>query len=214
VSERYDLPFHAFSKETQVPMYGIVFDPHSRIDAQELPHFRGSHMIRDPRDIVVSGYFYHLWAEERWIHRPQEKCSGRTYQEHLRRLDQEEGLLAEMGRCRSLFRRMRSWDYQNPHFYEIKYEDMTANEDRILAELFSSYGFHEKAVSTAVKLGRRCSFRALTRREIGQVRPGTVMRSGKVGQWREVFSTRVNQEFKRNTGDLLVHLGYETDDGW
>lgn len=32
--------------------------------------FRGTHMIRDPRDVVVSSYFYHLWTEEPWANLP------------------------------------------------------------------------------------------------------------------------------------------------
>src|SRR5581483_5322277 len=29
---------------------------------------RGSHMIRDPRDLVVSAYYYHLRTSESWVH--------------------------------------------------------------------------------------------------------------------------------------------------
>lgn len=32
--------------------------------------YRGSHFIRDPRDLVVSGYYYHLWTREAWCMDP------------------------------------------------------------------------------------------------------------------------------------------------
>ena len=42
-------------------------------------------MIRDPRDCVVSGYFYHLWTNEAWAHQPQDLFNGLSYQQHLNR---------------------------------------------------------------------------------------------------------------------------------
>src|SRR3954466_12518100 len=41
--------------------------------------FRGTHMIRDPRDVLVSGYFYHLWTAERWANLPDPRYEGRSY---------------------------------------------------------------------------------------------------------------------------------------
>lgn len=32
----------------------------------EVGEFRGSHMIRDLRDVVISVYYYHLWTNEKW----------------------------------------------------------------------------------------------------------------------------------------------------
>jgi hypothetical protein len=34
-----------------------------------ISNYRGSHMIRDPRDIVLSGYHYHLWTSEDWCNK-------------------------------------------------------------------------------------------------------------------------------------------------
>src|SRR5690349_8119257 len=43
--------------------------------------WRGIHIIRDPRDVIVSGCFYHQKSAEKWLHLPLEKFEGRTYQE-------------------------------------------------------------------------------------------------------------------------------------
>ena len=37
---------------------------------EQLPPYRGSHFIRDPRDLIISGYYYHLRAAEAWCIAP------------------------------------------------------------------------------------------------------------------------------------------------
>ena len=37
---------------------------------------------------------------------------------------------------------------------------------------------------------------------------------GQIGEWREAFSASNIQLFKETAGDLLIRLGYETDDNW
>ena len=39
-------------------------------------------------------------------------------------------------------------------------------------------------------------------------------RKGKTGGWRNHFSDEHKQIFKDITGDLLIELGYETDNDW
>src|SRR6185312_9077577 len=41
------------------------------------------HLIRDPRDILISGMHYHLDAPEKWLLRPEPKFEGRNYREML-----------------------------------------------------------------------------------------------------------------------------------
>ena len=33
-------------------------------------------MIRDPRDVIVSGYFYHQWTDEPWANEPRPELGG------------------------------------------------------------------------------------------------------------------------------------------
>ena len=60
ISAHFGLKFRAgepihFTKSTEV-----FLDWHSRLDLSLLPDYRASHIIRDPRDIIVSRYHYHL----------------------------------------------------------------------------------------------------------------------------------------------------------
>src|ERR1700749_2106032 len=73
--------------------FDVLFDGASRF----LRHgkrfraaWRGVVCIRDPRDLIVSAGLYHLNAPERWLHRPSERFGGKTYQEALRALPDNE----------------------------------------------------------------------------------------------------------------------------
>ena len=81
----------------------------------------GVHLIRDPRNIIVSGYLYHKSQEK------EVAWKGR-YKETLNSLDQDNGLLFEMGgTARETITRMQKWDYSNNIFLELKYEELILN---------------------------------------------------------------------------------------
>jgi hypothetical protein len=181
--------------------------------------FRGSHVIRDPRDIVVSGYFYHLWTDEPWARAPDPRYGGRSYQEHLNSLSPGDGLLAEIE-----YRRRASdapaltdigaWDYSDPRFLELRYEDMMADPEGQFRRLFTHYGFHPAAVERGIEFGLKHSFQRRTGRNVGEVEERSHFRSGESGQWRKHFDDRHRRAFKECHGDLVVRLGYEPDNDW
>lgn len=101
-------------------------------------NYRGFHVIRDPRDIVVSGYFSHLKshpvseAESPWLFQ---------YRRHLQSLpDIEHGLLAEIEFCIPYFERLRAWDYQNPNMLELCYETLIHQPEMTFQQIFSFLG--------------------------------------------------------------------------
>jgi len=197
------------------PRTELFFHAHSMLDPTILPAYRGSHMVRDPRDVVVSGYFYHLWTSEPWANVPREEYGGRSYTQHLSGLDKEQGLQAEIERAAGRqIRQMGEWDYDNAAFFEFRYEDIIMDEKAVFAALFRHYGFNDAAVARCVHLSEQFSFRNRVKRDIGRVNERSHLRSGKPGQWREHFSAAHKARFKELTGDLLVRLGYETDTRW
>ncbi len=85
-----------------------------------LPEFRGFHVIRDPRDIIVSAYYSHRHSH------PTEGLDHLA--EHRQRLQQaspEEGLLLEMEFSGPELADMAAWDYTRPDILEIKMETLT-----------------------------------------------------------------------------------------
>lgn len=187
----------------------------SRIDINKLPYYIGSHMVRDPRDMVVSAYFYHLWTKEVWAHIPRASLGGKSYQEYLCEFDQAQGLLVEMkGVSYEVIKEMYDWNYQNPNFIEIKYEDIIYNEEEYFYKIFKHYGFNQEAILKCQDIANRFSFKKKSKRELGQIKKNSHVRSGRPGQWRDFFDEEHKEQFKELFGDVLIKLGYESNDSW
>ena len=45
--------------------------------------YRGIHIIRDPRDVILSACFYHQKSDEAWLHEPRKEFNGLTYQQKI-----------------------------------------------------------------------------------------------------------------------------------
>ncbi len=177
--------------------------------------FRGSHMIRDPRDVVVSGYFYHLWTDEEWAHLPGGPAwGGLSYHDFLNSVDRDRGLLAEIERsAASNLADMAAWDYGQPEFLELRYEDVIDDELSWFSRVFEFYGLDDEAVRVGLDAVARFSIRS----QPSTPAPGNQrqhVRSGRTGQWRGEFGRDHVEAFKALTGDLLVKLGYESGQDW
>lgn len=105
---------------------------------------RGFHIVRDPRDIVLSSYFSHLNS-----HPTSNWPELATHQQQLRKLDIDRGLLADMDFCVEMhtqgfpvrpFACMRDWDYGRQDILEMKYEDVIVAPHETLLEIFGFLG--------------------------------------------------------------------------
>lgn len=209
--------------EPIVAAAAILVCNHSQHLSTELDPLRGnvvaSHLIRDPRDAIVSGYFYHLWTNESWVHEPQTQFGGSSYQQHLKSIDQESGIAAEIERFGHYVHEygLMEWNYHDPRVLELKYETLIADEQATFERLFRHYRFTSRAVTVATKLALQQSFSKATNRNLGQASPSSRpshLRSGQPGEWKSVLSTEHCRQFKNTCGDLLIHMGYETNDDW
>ncbi|MBB5867143.1 hypothetical protein F4553_000522 [Allocatelliglobosispora scoriae] len=107
-------------------------------DFDSLPPLVGLNVIRDPRDIIVSGYFSHL-------HSHPEKLFGITFTnlvEHrkaLKELSEDEGLYREIEFSGLFLDPMSAWNYANPGVLELRMEEILADTrgswDRALRHL-------------------------------------------------------------------------------
>jgi len=92
-------------------------------DVETLPELRGVHVIRDPRDILVSGYFSHMNSHPEvvdgvpWDDLP-------PHRRHLREVSEDEGLLAELAFIAPYIDSMSTWR-QQPNILELRMEDLT-----------------------------------------------------------------------------------------
>jgi len=179
--------------------------------------FRITRFVRDPRDLVVSGYFYHKRGAEPWckVVDPKEEdwrvvngCiperleKGQSFSSHLESLSKEEGLIAEMEFRRAHFESMAEWPEADPRVKLFRYEDTIGNEQKVFGEVLAHYGLSwpERKIGTifadrfsAAKQGSR----------------KTHIRDPKAGQWRGHFSPKAAEYFEQHYGQLLQRYGYE-----
>ncbi len=170
---------------------------------------RGSHVIRDPRDLVVSGYHYHKVTTEKWCRTPNPKRpGGLSYQNYLLSLNEHDGLMAEIDYvARRTGAEMAAWNYEQPEFLEIRYEEARADELGTFERLFRWYGFNGRAIEIGLQAVHDLSL------ERGGAKPNHA-RSGVPGEWRTAFSPEHIERFKERTGDLVYRLGYEESPDW
>ena len=213
VAQQWDLSLQKSNEhgDSVEPDTDILFANHSHLELELLGDFVGSHMIRDPRDCVVSGYFYHLWTEEAWARQPQDRFDGLSYQQRLKSLDQEDGLAEEIRTFAGYAKTysLRDWNYDDDRILEIKYEDLLANEPDVFTKLFQHYGFTEQAVQQSVQLADQCSFEKVSGRAVGQSKTHSHLRSGQPGEWKDVLSGNHLRLIDEHLGDLIEHMGYK-----
>jgi hypothetical protein len=92
------------------------------VQARVLGHARAVHVIRDPRDILVSGYFSHRNSHPTDVQRNLE-----AHRRRLRSLSVEDGLLAEMEFSGHGLTQLGEWDYADASILELRMEDLTAH---------------------------------------------------------------------------------------
>src|ERR1051326_6653307 len=192
---------------------GIFLQVDSLFRLEELPPYRGVHVVRDPRDVIISGALYHeATEEESWILEPRPDLGGISYQAKLKSLSSiRDKFCFEMdNRGGKTLSQMKSWDYENPCFFEIKYENLIQDHElHIFTELFVFLGFKGLSLPLCLEIAWYSSIFS------GKVpKRGKHIRSGAPAQWRSMFTREIAEQFLERFGDILLRLGYERDDSW
>jgi hypothetical protein len=187
----------------------IFFQPNSLLDREALGAFRGTHFVRDPRDIVVSGYLYHLWTDEAWAHVPHDRFGGLSYQEYLNSLDQDRGLSAEIERAAAQFAHMAAWEYDDPRFLELRFEDLRSEGSSAFERIFRHYDFSDAAVERGLYWVEYHSWENTKAREVKRGQTGSShLRSRTSGEWRHTLSAEHLARIEELAGPLIRRLGY------
>jgi hypothetical protein len=145
-----------------------VTSDREQLDA--LSPVRGFHVIRDPRDVVVSAYYSH-----RNSHPTEGLPHLAEHRERLQAVSMEEGLLLEMEFSGGAIRDMAEWDYARPEIIEIRMEELTARPYDLWLSIFEHLGLlrDEEPTRTLDLLGvwfGRTRNRLSTRAELGFLR--------------------------------------------
>ena len=126
------------------------------LDLHRLGRVRISRFVRDPRDLVVSGYFYHRRGAEAWTRTEAPTAddwyfangvvpagmrgSGLSFTAYLQSLPEEEGLLAELEFRQLHFESMSRWPAAHPDIATFRYEEILGNEVAVFLRLCGHYG--------------------------------------------------------------------------
>ena len=189
------------------------------LDLERLGDFRISRFIRDPRDLVVSGYFYHRRGAETWttIESPTPadwyfangvipeglQREGTSFARYLESLPEEEGLMAEMEFRTLHFESMALWPESHPDILTFRYEDIIGHEIEVFRQLFDFYGLSLIEHKLGAWFAKRYS--------IERQQQDPHIRNPAAGQWRNHFTPRVRQAFDARYPGLIRQLGYPSD---
>lgn len=185
------------------------------------PQARFLHMIRDPRDILLSGQRYHLRAplgNEKWLGQPRQDLGGKSYQEHIQNLpDRIDQLLFEMGEKHDeTVMEMLCWPYGHPRAVDLRYEDMIEDHDcaRFRAALgdLDVEGFDVDGVTAYY--WRHSLFGGLADPDTVKANVKAHVASGASRQWASQLPREVAEPYARRYGPALRALGYAEDDSW
>ncbi len=221
------------------PTRDIVLLPHSLVACEIAWPYRAVRVIRDPRDIWVSGYLYHRRCREGWcvntnfdptapIRYPRvdfsfqhyaeewkrnylESLGGVSYQQNLLRRNQEEGLDFELaGYTGCTLQAMRGWQLQGIRTLDVKLEDVVANFDHTMRLIFRHFGFDAPECELAVQLAEAND---LARMDDATVANDPHIHSRQMSKWRGMLSPIQVANFEKCYGDLITGLGYVLEAG-
>lgn len=243
VAEAFGLRFRTLlGKPERIPSDAdILLLGHSLLGPGDIPgDYRGAHLVRDPRDVLISGFLYHLRCDEEWCvnedfdltepirhprvpysqeHRPEawkraylESLDGTSYQNRLRALSQEEGIGFELDHYGGwTMEAMTAWEFGDPRVVELRFETIMADFDRSFTEIFEHLGLEGDQLAEALALAQEHD---LGRKSDRALAANPHVSSRETTRWQRYLTEEHRRLFKERHGELLVSLGYEEDLDW
>lgn len=154
------------------------------------------HLIRDGRDVVISKYFFE-----------KDFCvkNGITDKFSIEFDDYVNIVSKEWADFVSI------WSTQN--IIKCKYEALTLDAFSQIKIIFSGLGLHVS--DEVIHAGVSAYTVEKMKDELGKAyKHNTFVRKAVPGDWRNYFGAKHKEIFKKNAGDLLVDLGYESGSNW
>jgi hypothetical protein len=236
LAERFGLSMRVYNGmvTTIDPDVNIVMLTHSLLGFQLARAFRGVRIVRDPRDIWVSGYLYHCRCREGWCvntnfstappiryprvdfsreHRPERwkrdylaGLRGKSYQQNLLERDRDAGLRFELDRYTGwTLEAMRQWRLNGPEVMEVKLESVAAAFDAQMRCIFRYLGFPEAHLDEAVRVA---AAEDIARMDDTRLAANPHIYSRTLSKWRDFLSTEQVRLIESRYNDVICRLGY------
>lgn len=191
----------------------------------DMQHARFLHIIRDPRDVLLSGMRYHRiapLANEKFLREPNPAWAGKNYQDHLNALpDDHARLLFEMENKhdQTVGEMLRWQDLQKgaeTRTADIKYEDLIEDTEcalfRGILEKFDIEGLDiDKAVQT---YWDKSLFGGLAKSANREERVALHVNSGAKAQWVTKLPREIAELYAQRYQTALEQLGYAQNADW
>lgn len=183
-----------------------------KIDLAALGRYRGVHLMRDPRDMIVSSYHYHKWTHEAWAHRPDK--NGLSYQQKLNKADKRKGLFMEIEHFVFVYRQaLEGWNMADPDMLEVSYEALMGPQKcEIYARIFTHLGFSGRGLALATDLMTLFEAESRSGARTGAAGAkshiGSHIRSGRSGQWQDELEPDHIAYIEQELGPVLRKFGY------
>jgi hypothetical protein len=190
--------------------HNSIFSQHAKELRRE--DVRILHLVRDPRDVLISATHYHKSADEPWLHERVSGSQEASYQQRLNSLGTlHEQYLFELEHATgSTIESMLDWHYGRPNCLEVRYEDLWADRSMSLWSHIASFlGFEGSELDVC----RQCFWEHSLFGTASRANRRHA-RSGEAAQWKHEFTPELAQAFLGRFPDALEVLGYEKGDHW
>jgi hypothetical protein len=237
ISQVLDLRFaNLYGPVRRIPTQpDFVLLPHSLLFGPLNQPCRGIRLVRDPRDIWVSGYLYHRHSREPWcrnsnldptspillpkvdyamLHWPEaakaaylERLGGKSYQQNLLDRSQPDGLEFELqGYTAATLAAMESWPLNTPDILDVKLESVMVNFDATMLVIFQHFCFTAEECQAALAVART---EDVHRMDDAAVAARPQIHSRAISKWQTTLSADQIERFEARYRGLIERLGYQ-----
>ena len=188
--------------------YGYISAREPFLSTLKQPDRATIFVYRDPRDMIISHIFYATQMHPgHWMHH--------YYTEELHTMEERinaaisgvEAPGSELTPIRARYDGYLDW-LKQPEVLSMRFEKLILEREAAMGQILdylTHFGFIPQAPRPqAVNV----LLDAIAPRKSG------TFRKGKPGNWQDHFTADNKTLFKQATGDLLIQLGYETDQNW
>ena len=164
-------------------------------------------IYRDPRDQLISSIFYAVDIHKK--HAQHKYFSSIPMDERVKTaiIGRDVQGLEFLPNIRSQYENILGW-VADPKVLSFKFEDLIHSPSSQLERLLD----HLQAKGLQTQIDREAAVQTLLKSIQPENSP--TFRKGNTGGWRDHFTDEHIEIFKEITGDLLITLGYETNNDW